>query len=86
MEVITLKGFDKKFKKLPKKIQNIFSLKFSIFILNPFDVRLNNHVLHGSLRKYRSINITGDYRLIYEEMGDDIVRLIDINTHSQLYK
>jgi len=86
MKIKTTKNFDKKVKKLPKKIKEVLNKKISIFIIKPFDIRLNNHRLHGSLNKYRSINITGDYRMIYEEISDDIILLLDINTHSELYK
>ena len=50
-----------------------------------FATILNNHSLHGSKKSYRSINITGDYRLIYELYDIDTARLIDIDTHSNLY-
>ena len=51
----------------------------------PKNIVLNNHALNGKYGGYRSINITGDYRLIYEECGTDAVRLIDIDTHGNLY-
>ncbi|PIR57292.1 MAG: type II toxin-antitoxin system YafQ family toxin [Parcubacteria group bacterium CG10_big_fil_rev_8_21_14_0_10_41_35] len=50
--------------------------------MSPF---ANNHALSGDRQPYRSINITGDYRLIYEQYDEDTVRLIDIDTHSNLY-
>lgn len=59
--------------------------KLEIFMEDQFAVILNNHALQGSLRPYRSINITGDYRLIYDQYDIDTVRLIDIDTHSNLY-
>lgn len=86
MNVKTTKNFDKKLQRLPARTKESFKKKVLIFLDNPFDVRLNNHRLHGSLNKYRSINITGDYRLIYEDLEENLVLLIDINTHSELYK
>lgn len=85
MIIQTTKYFDKKFKKVPSIIKNQFKKKIEIFVANPYDIRLNNHRLHGDMQQYRSINITGDYRLIYENQGDDTVVLISIDTHSELY-
>lgn len=86
MNIKTTKYFDKKFNKLSKKIKEAFKKRISIFISDQFDVRLNNHRLFGSLNNYRSINITGDYRFIYEEISYNLFLLIDIDTHSELYK
>jgi len=33
----------------------------------------------------RSINITGDLRLVYEEIDEDVARFLDLDTHSNLY-
>jgi len=85
MVVLTSKNFEKAVKKLPKKIKYALKKRLCIFISNPFDPILNNHHLQGSLRHYRSINITSDHRLIYEEYRKDVIRLIDIDTHSNLY-
>lgn len=85
MEVIPGKRFAKKVAKLPLSIKKALALKLSIFIKDPFSDVLNNHALQGDKRRYRSINITGDYRLIYEEYDSAVVRLIDIDTHSNLY-
>ncbi len=86
MFVITSKNFDKKFKKLSKKTQLQTKERISIFLENQFDIVLNNHLLHGDKKLFRSINITGDIRIIYEEVEVETVRFIDIDTHSNLYK
>jgi addiction module RelE/StbE family toxin len=49
------------------------------------DPLLHNHKLNGERRHQRSINITGDYRLIFEVVDKNTVRLIDIDTHANLY-
>lgn len=86
MNIKVTKHFEKRFKKLPPGIKQSFKTRVSVFILDPFNIKLNNHKLHGSLNKYRSININGDYRLIFEEVERDTILLIDVNTHSELYK
>ncbi|HCC06096.1 TPA: hypothetical protein DEP94_01910 [Candidatus Nomurabacteria bacterium] len=85
MKTIPCKKFEKKVAKLPKSIQEVLIYKLGIFIEDPFSAVLNNHSLHGSKKSYRSINITGDYRVIYELYDVDTARLIDIDTHSNLY-
>lgn len=85
MIVIPAKAFKKKVLKLPKRLQVILARRIRLFMEDPFDILLNNHALSGSLRHYRSINITGDYRLIYELYDDETIRFIDIDTHANLY-
>ena len=85
MIVIPSNHFKKKVAKLSKKIKITLAERIQLFMSEPHHITLNNHPLHGSLRSYRSINITGDYRLIYEDYDVGIVRLIDIDTHSKLY-
>lgn len=76
--------FKKTFKKLPKKIQEQFYERLELFLQNPSAPRLRNHALDGEFQNFRSINITGDYRAIFEEIEDKIV-FYDIGTHAQLY-
>lgn len=85
MFIITSKSFDKKFKKLSHKIQSQVKERTILFKSDSFDPRLNNHMLHGEMKMIRSINITGDLRILYEEVDDDSVRFLDIDTHSNLY-
>ncbi len=85
MEYILSKQFEKKFSKLPQKTKNKVIEKLKIFISDPMDERLNNHSLSGKWRVYRSINITGNVRAIYTTAHNNIVRFIDIGSHSDLY-
>jgi addiction module RelE/StbE family toxin len=85
MFIITSKNFDKKFKKLPKKVQLQAKERILLFINTPTDPRLNNHLLHGDKKLIRSININGDLRLLFEDATKNTVRFLDIDTHSNLY-
>ncbi len=85
MTITYSRRFKKNAQKLPHKIQRALTARIRVFSKNPHDIQLHNHALSGPLRNYRSINITGDYRLIYEEYDKSTVRLIDIDTHSNLY-
>lgn len=49
---------------------------------------LKNHKLHGKYDECRLIDVTGDYRIIFRELSNDmyeLIELIKIWTHSQLY-
>ena len=85
MLIITSKNFDKKFKKLARKIQLQAKSRIVLFMERQFDPRLNNHLLHGEKKLLRSININGNVRLLYEEVDGSTVRFLDIDTHSNLY-
>jgi mRNA-degrading endonuclease YafQ of YafQ-DinJ toxin-antitoxin module len=78
------KKFVKRLNKLPNKIQIAFYNKLEIFISNKFDNSLNNHALNNPYKNKRSINVTSDYRAMFEEFEDKII-FITIGTHSDLY-
>ncbi len=88
MKLLYKKSFIKSYNKYNQSIKNKVKARLSIFIENPFDERLHNHWLHGLHQWERSINITGDMRIIFKELSEwkyEIVELIDMWTHSQLY-
>lgn len=64
------KRFLKSYKKLDRKIQDIFDSKIYLFAQNPFDISLKNHSLAGEYEGFRSINITGYHRTIFKEFPD----------------
>ncbi len=71
---------------LPSKIQAQVVLRLDIFSKNKYDRILENHPLHGEYAGYRSINITSNLRLIYQDRGNDVYILYNVGTHSQLYE
>ena len=78
----------KKLKKLDVKIRNGFKERVLIFQKNPNDPRLHNHKLRKPYKGLRSIDITNDYRAIYEEMqmGEETVAYFSLlGTHDELY-
>lgn len=81
--------FFKKLKKLDVRIRKSFREKIAIFVKNPLDPQLNNHKLQKPYEGLRSIDITNDYRAIYEEMTvrEEIVAyFVLLGTHKELYK
>lgn len=85
MIIVRTKYFSKTAVKLPATVKRALAERIQLFMNDPFSVILNNHALSGDRKPYRSINITGDYRLVYEQYDDETVLLIDVDTHSNLY-
>ncbi|KKT41007.1 MAG: Plasmid stabilization system [Candidatus Giovannonibacteria bacterium GW2011_GWA2_44_13b] len=85
MKVVFHQNFKKQYRKLRKNQQQKFDDQLSIFLENPFDPLLNNHPLQGKYEGFRSINVGGDLRAIYEMAEKDIAYFIAIDTHSKLY-
>jgi len=77
--------FKKMFKKKNAWVQDRFEERISLFIQNRNHLLLNNHSLDGIWFGCRSINITGNFRAVYEELNDDNVEFVAIGTHSELY-
>ena len=77
--------FKRQFNKLPHKIQKKGFDRLNMLAVDEFDSALHNHKLHGEYAQYRSINITGDVRLLYKRIGGGIY-LAFIGTHSELYQ
>ena len=78
----------KKLRKLDVRIGNRFREKIIIFEKNPNEPELHNHELRKPYEGLRSIDITNDWRAIYEEitLGEDTVAYFSIlGTHYELY-
>lgn len=83
--------FHREFKKSLKRLSSRHQAKtFEVirrFASNPHDPILKNHPLTGRMQGLRSISVTGDYRIIIEEIrGGIIVILLDIGSHDQVYR
>lgn len=77
--------FRKQYRKTDDKIKKAFSKRLKLFQQNPNHPLLRNHILTGNYKNYRSINITGDWRALYMERGEE-VEFEMLGTHSKLYK
>lgn len=78
-----------KVKKLDVRIRKSFRERIELFRQNPFTPQLNNHPLKREYKGYRSINITSDYRALYQEKreGDEtIAYFVLLGTHKELYR
>lgn len=73
--------FRKSYKKLSENIKNKAKEKEKIFRINPFDIRMDTHKLHGKYKNYWAFTITSQYRIIFAFSESDVVDFIDIGTH-----
>jgi mRNA-degrading endonuclease YafQ of YafQ-DinJ toxin-antitoxin module len=83
------KFFDKSYSKLNDKIKWKVKEILMIFENDCFNKKLNNHALKWVFLWFRSINVTWNYRIIFRELSNntyEIVELINVWTHSELYK
>ena len=85
MTVYYKKRFQKSFKKLPPLPRDKFKERLRLFRQNKFDPLLHNHSVDAAYPGCRSTNVTGDYRALFKEKGDDIV-FVMIGTHPELYR
>ncbi len=85
MRFTTEKGFDKQFRKLPVKIKEKFEERWLFFLADQFHPLLDNHPLNPPFKGSRSINVTGDCRAIFKQVGDDLIIFTDIGTHHELF-
>ena len=79
------KRFLKSFQKLPGKIQEKCLERLELFEREPFHPSLHNHSVEPAYPNWRSINITGDYRALYEVQKEGSVVFMKIGTHADLY-
>lgn len=86
MIVLRHRIFVKQFKAFPPTMKHAVLVRLSILLENEYHPSLNNHALQGELRPYRSINISGDIRLIYEQINQETIMLRAVDTHHQLYR
>lgn len=85
MQIELHRNFLKAYRKIPKKIQEKFKEKRNLFIENNFHPLLNNHSVDPIYPNWRSIDITGDYRALFEIKEKTIIVFMKIGTHSDLY-
>ncbi len=89
MNVVLDPALYKKLKKVDVRIRKGFKERIAIFQLNPSDPILDNHPLERELTGYQSIDITANYRAVFEELqeGNEIIYFFFlIGTHEELYK
>jgi addiction module RelE/StbE family toxin len=79
------KYFKKLYKQLPEKVKNKANERILLLLEDSGNILLNNHPLSGKYEGYRSINVSGDLRIIFKILDENTILLTEIGTHSKLY-
>ena len=86
MQIETTRKFDEQFKKLPTKTQEVFTKRVGLFLNDRNHQLLKTHKLSGNLKGLWSFSITADIRVIFDDSYEDVMILIAIGSHSELYR
>lgn len=84
MEIVYTKKFVKELSHFSRPIKDKVRERLAIFLANENDTILNNHKLNPPWEGHRSINVTGNIRIIYKKESVSWT-LYRIGTHTQLY-
>ncbi|MEX0931068.1 MAG: type II toxin-antitoxin system mRNA interferase toxin, RelE/StbE family [Candidatus Paceibacterota bacterium] len=85
MQIETTRKFDKQFRKLPTKIQKEFAKRIDLFLTERNHALLHTHKLSGNLRGLWSFNVTADVRVVFDDSYEDVVILVAVASHIELY-
>ncbi|MBI2030183.1 type II toxin-antitoxin system mRNA interferase toxin, RelE/StbE family [Candidatus Kaiserbacteria bacterium] len=85
MRFLTHRVFERQSKKLSHTLRDKMWERIAVLSVEEFNPLLNNHKLGHPYQEYRSINITGDYRLVYRRIDASTLYLRAVGTHHQLY-
>ena len=85
MRIITDRKFDRSFKKQSPKIKKEFERRMILFLEDVNNPTLNTHKLSGQLKDLWSFSVSGDIRVVFDKSQKDIIILVAIGSHSELY-
>lgn len=85
MKVKFSKDFAKQLNKYSTKTLKVFEKRLEIFLTEPYSPILHNYALKGKWDGYRSINVGGDLRAVFELIKPDFAYFVAFGSHRQLY-
>ena len=85
MRIEFKRQFLKRYAKAPSPIRVKCDERIRLFAGEPNHPVLNNHSLGGDRLGKWSINITGNWRTLYEFVDENTVVFVEIGTHPYLY-
>ena len=86
MRFIFERVYKRQYKKLSASMHDRIDERLLLLLTDVSNPLLNDHPLNPPFEGNRSINITGDYRLVYKKIDAHTYFLRAIGTHDQLYK
>ncbi len=78
--------FLKSAKKLPPSIQNKLAVKLELLQKNPFHHLLHTKPLTGKLFGFYSFRITREWRVIFQFLDTENIKLIEVGHRKDIYK
>jgi len=85
MRIAKGKQFEKQYKKLSPKIQKKFTERLKLFLEDKNHPLLHAHGLAGKYKSLHSFNVSADIRTIFDDSYDDMIILVYIGSHRELY-
>ena len=85
MTIETSSYFERRFRKVPRKLQEKALERQRLFSENPFNQTLETHKLHGKESEHWAFSITQKCRIKFLFLGHDAVLFIDIGNHDEVY-
>jgi len=80
----------KRIKATPRHAQDVDALLVSVLNLlvedKPLPENYRDHILVGDWKNHRECHIKPDLLLIYRTVGDDVLRLVRLGSHSELFR
>jgi mRNA-degrading endonuclease YafQ of YafQ-DinJ toxin-antitoxin module len=89
MQLKKSSSFAKHFKKriLPSSVLEAkFQERLALFLTDRSNPVLRDHKLIGKQGNLRAFSVTGDVRVIYILVSDDLALFVDIGSHNQVYE
>ncbi|MDE6282512.1 MAG: type II toxin-antitoxin system YafQ family toxin [Muribaculaceae bacterium] len=76
----------KRFANNPKKLRALYDF-ISTYLMtgNPIPDKYNPHLLRGNYEGHMECHIQGDYLLIWIDEDSNVVKLIRVGSHSELF-
>lgn len=85
MQIAKAKKFERQYKKMPLKIKKQFATRLKLYLTNKHHPLLHVHSLQGEFNGMWSFNVTADIRVIFDQSCEDVLILVAIGSHSELY-
>ena len=86
MRIDTTARFDKRYRKLSKKLKEAAKEKETAFRADPFHPSLQTHKLHGKEQDAWGFSVNHKYRIKFFFLTDTAVLFLDIGTHDEVYR
>lgn len=89
-EIEATPKFKKDFKREAKSDARVATLFQEVLELlandNALPAKLRDHALSGDWRGFRDCHIKPDLVMIYKKVDDDVLKLVRIGSHSELFR